>query len=49
MAAGEFQGAKPGGGEEGRPRRITVVITKRGKPVAELMPVEPKRDETLDI
>jgi prevent-host-death family protein len=31
--------------DEVQSKRVTVVITKRGKPVAKLAPVEPKQDE----
>jgi len=45
MAAGAFKAKCLAVMDEVQSKRVTVVITKRGKPVAKLVPVEPKQDE----
>ena len=45
MAAGEFKSKCLAVMEEVRAKRLSVTITKRGKPVARLVPVEAERDE----
>jgi prevent-host-death family protein len=45
MAAGAFKAKCLAVMDEVQAKRVTVVITKRGKPVAKLVPVEPKQDE----
>jgi len=45
MAAGVFKAKCLKVMDEVQAKRVTVVITKRGKPVAKLVPVEPKQDE----
>lgn len=45
MAAGAFKAKCLAVMDEVKAKRVTVVITKRGKPVAKLVPVEPKQDE----
>jgi len=47
MAAGAFKAKCLAVMDEVQSKRVTVVITKRGKPVAKLVPVEPKQDEIL--
>jgi len=45
MAAGTFKANCLAVMDEVQAKRITVVITKRGKPVAKLVPVEQKVDD----
>jgi prevent-host-death family protein len=45
MTAGAFKAKCLGVIDEVQAKRVTVVITKRGKPVAKLIPVETKRDD----
>ena len=45
MAAGAFKTNCLAVMDEVQSKRITVVITKRGKPVAKLVPVESKSDD----
>lgn len=45
MAAGMFKAKCLAVMDEVQAKRQTVVITKRGKPVAKLVPVEPQQDE----
>jgi prevent-host-death family protein len=45
MAAGAFKAKCLAVMDEVQAKRVTVVITKRGKPVAKLVPVEPKQDD----
>jgi prevent-host-death family protein len=45
MAAGAFKANCLAVMDEVQSKRITVVITKRGKPVAKLVPVESKSDD----
>jgi prevent-host-death family protein len=47
MAAGTFKAQCLRVMEEVRKRRQPVLITKRGKPVAKLVPVEPERDSSV--
>jgi prevent-host-death family protein len=45
MAAGVFKANCLSVMDEVQSKRVTVVITKRGKPVAKLVPVEPQKDD----
>lgn len=45
MAAGEFKSKCLAVMDEVHAKRVPVIITKRGKPVAKLVPVEEERDE----
>jgi prevent-host-death family protein len=45
MAAGAFKANCLAVMDEVQAKRVTVVITKHGKPVAKLMPVETKSDD----
>jgi prevent-host-death family protein len=45
MAAGAFKANCLAVMDEVQAKRVTVVITKRGKPVAKLVPVEPQKDD----
>ncbi|HEY6265810.1 MAG TPA: type II toxin-antitoxin system Phd/YefM family antitoxin [Candidatus Acidoferrum sp.] len=45
MAAGAFKANCLAVMDEVQTKRLTVVITKRGKPVAKLVPVEPQVDD----
>lgn len=45
MAAGTFKAKCLAVMDEVQSKRVTVVITKRGKPVAKLVPVEVEKDE----
>ena len=45
MAAGVFKANCLAVMDEVQAKRVTVVITKRGKPVAKLVPVEPQADD----
>jgi prevent-host-death family protein len=45
MTAGAFKAKCLAVIDEVQAKRVTVVITKRGKPVAKLVPVETKRDD----
>jgi prevent-host-death family protein len=45
MAAGVFKANCLAVMDEVQSKRLTVVITKRGKPVAKLVPVEPQADD----
>lgn len=45
MAAGTFKAKCLAVMDEVQSKRATVVITKRGKPVAKLVPVEVEKDE----
>jgi prevent-host-death family protein len=45
MAAGAFKAKCLAVMDEVQSKRVTVVITKRGKPVAKLVPVEVEKDE----
>jgi prevent-host-death family protein len=45
MAAGAFKANCLAVMDEVQTKRLTVVITKRGKPVAKLVPVEPQGDD----
>lgn len=45
MAAGVFKAKCLAVMDEVQAKRVTVVITKRGKPVAKLVPIEPQEDE----
>jgi prevent-host-death family protein len=45
MAAGAFKANCLAVMDEVQAKRVTVVITKRGKPVAKLVPVEPQEDD----
>ncbi|MGB2621758.1 MAG: type II toxin-antitoxin system prevent-host-death family antitoxin [Candidatus Acidiferrum sp.] len=45
MAAGAFKANCLAVMDEVRAKRESVVITKHGKPVAKLVPVEPQRDD----
>jgi prevent-host-death family protein len=45
MAAGAFKANCLAVMDEVQTKRLTVVITKRGKPVAKLVPVEPHVDD----
>jgi prevent-host-death family protein len=45
MAAGSFKAKCLAVMDEVQAKRETVVITKRGKPVAKLVPIETERDE----
>ena len=45
MAAGSFKAKCLAVMDEVQAKRATVVITKRGKPVAKLVPIETERDE----
>lgn len=45
MAAGKFKAKCLAVMDEVRRKRETVIITKRGRPVAKLVPVEAKDDE----
>jgi prevent-host-death family protein len=47
MAAGAFKAKCLAVMDEVKAKRVTVVITKRGEPVAKLIPVEPKQDEII--
>jgi prevent-host-death family protein len=47
MAAGAFKANCLAVMDEVQAKRVTVVITKRGKPVAKLVPVEPQEDDFL--
>jgi prevent-host-death family protein len=49
MAAGEFKTKCLAVMDEVQAKRVTVVITKRGKPVAKLVPVETKRDDLFGL
>ena len=48
MAAGEFKAKCLAVMDEVQAKRVAVIITKRGKPVAELVPVETERDGIFD-
>lgn len=48
MAAGEFKSKCLAVMDEVQKKRVPVLITKRGKPVAKLVPVEEERDEIFD-
>ncbi len=45
MAAGVFKANCLAVMDEVQSKRVTVVITKHGKPVAKLVPIESKRDD----
>jgi prevent-host-death family protein len=45
MAAGAFKAKCLAVMDEVESKRVTIVITKRGKPVAKLVPVEVEKDE----
>jgi prevent-host-death family protein len=45
MAAGKFKAQCLAVMDEVQKKRQTVVITKRGKPVAKMVPIEAKRDD----
>jgi prevent-host-death family protein len=45
MAAGVFKANCLAVMDEVQSKRVTVVITKHGKPVAKLVPVEPQTDD----
>lgn len=45
MAAGVFKANCLAVMDEVRAKRVTVVITKRGKPVAKLVPISEKKDD----
>lgn len=45
MAAGAFKANCLAVMDEVQAKRVTVVITKHGKPVAKLVPVEPQNDD----
>jgi prevent-host-death family protein len=45
MAAGKFKAQCLAVMDEVQKKRQTVVITKRGKPVAKMVPIEPKQDD----
>jgi prevent-host-death family protein len=45
MAAGKFKAQCLAVMDEVQKKRQTVVITKRGKPVAKMVPIEPVKDE----
>ena len=45
MAAGKFKAECLAVMDEVQKKRHTVVITKRGKPVAKMMPIEPVKDD----
>lgn len=47
IAAGEFKAKCLALMEDVRVTRQPIVITKRGKPVAKLVPAEPEKDEWL--
>lgn len=47
MAAGAFKAKLSQGHGEVQAKRVTVVITKRGKPVAKLMPIGDAKDDIL--
>lgn len=47
IAAGEFKARCLALMEDVRSTRQPIVITKRGKPIAQLVPVEPEKDEWL--
>lgn len=49
MPAGKFKAKCLAVMDEVRTKRQTVVITKRGKPVAKLVPVEPQDDEIFGL
>ena len=48
IAAGAFKANCLAVMDEVQTKRITVVITKRGKPVAKLVPVDAKKDDLFD-
>lgn len=48
IAAGAFKANCLAVMDEVQAKRITVVITKRGKPVAKLVPVDAKKDDLFD-
>lgn len=48
MAAGEFKAKCLAVMDEVQAKRLPVIITKRGKPVAKLVPVDEERDEIFD-
>ena len=48
IAAGEFKAKCLALMEDVRTTRQPIVITKRGKPVAKLVPAEPERDDFFD-
>lgn len=48
IAAGAFKANCLAVMDEVQAKRITVVITKRGKPVAKLVPVDSKKDDLFD-
>ena len=45
MAAGKFKANCLAVMDEVQAKRVTVVITKRGKPVAKLVPIDPQKDD----
>ena len=47
IAAGEFKARCLALMEDVRSTRQTIVITKRGKPIAKLVPVEPEKDNWI--
>jgi prevent-host-death family protein len=47
MAAGAFKANCLAVMDEVRDKRVSVLLTKRGKPVAKLVPVEPQDDEII--
>jgi prevent-host-death family protein len=49
MAAGVFKTNCLAVMDEVQAKRVTVVITKRGKPVAKLVPVEAKKDDLFGL
>ena len=49
MAAGKFKTNCLAVMDEVQAKRVTVVITKHGKPVAKLVPVEPQDDDIFDF
>jgi prevent-host-death family protein len=49
MAASEFRAKCLALMDEVQAKHISVVITKRGKPVAKLVPVEAEKDEIFDF
>ena len=48
MAAGEFKSKCLAVMDEVRAKRVPVIITKRGKPVVKVVPVEEERDPIFD-
>jgi len=45
MAAGEFKSKCLAVMDEVQAKRVTVIITKRGKPVAKLVPIDSAKDD----